>query len=108
MNWFAAVMTGVGMGIAYFGGLWFTVRRLFPRQDRGAHQPEAPRRALPGASGWYGTSFLAVSRSVRLTLVGFGFYTLSREGADLALAGLAGLWLARGWFLWHLKGASCG
>jgi F1F0 ATPase subunit 2 len=88
MNWIAAVGTGAGMGLAFYGGLWLSVRRL----------ATARRRA-----GWLG-----VSRVARLTLVALGFYALSREGIDLALAGLAGLLLVRWYLLRRLGGSDNG
>jgi F1F0 ATPase subunit 2 len=74
MTWIAALTTGAGLGLVFFGGLWLTVRQLV----------QAPRRGLLGAS-----------RLARLALVGLGFYGLSREGPAMLLAGLVGLWLAR-------------
>jgi F1F0 ATPase subunit 2 len=88
MNWLAALGTGAGLGLAFYGGLWLTLRRL----------ASAPRGA-----GWLG-----VSRTARLALVGLGFYALGREGIGLALAGLVGLWLVRGHLLRRLGGRNRG
>jgi F1F0 ATPase subunit 2 len=73
MTWIAAATTGAGVGVVYFGGLWLTVRRLTARENL----------------------LLGVSRVARLALVAVVFYGLSREGADMVVAGLGGLWLAR-------------
>ncbi|HZT80694.1 MAG TPA: ATP synthase subunit I [Gemmataceae bacterium] len=78
MTWFAALATGVGLGLAYFGGLWLTVRHAAGRRG--------------------GALLLALSRFARLALAGLTFYALLREGTACALAGLLGLLLAR----WHL------
>jgi F1F0 ATPase subunit 2 len=75
MTWFAASATGFGVGLVSFGGLWLTVRQLVRR----------PRRQF-----WLGVSGLA-----RLLLIGLAFFALCREGPDMLLAGLGGLWLAR-------------
>ena len=74
MTWAAAVVTGVGVGLAFFGALWLSVQRL-------------PRT---------GTAWpLALGALARLGLVGLVFCGLAREGPGVALAGLGGLWLAR-------------
>ena len=53
MNWIAAVGAGAGLGLAYFGGLWLTVRRrgapsprsavLVPVERRGPARPAGAR-----------------------------------------------------------------
>jgi F1F0 ATPase subunit 2 len=83
MTWNEALMTGAGLGLAYFGGLWLTVRYL----SRG-------RRGV----------LLAASRCLRLGLVGLTFYGLSRDGVGMVLSGLAGLWLARWCLIRQLSG----
>lgn len=75
MNWFAAVTTGFGLGLASFGTLWLTVRQLVCRSQ--------------------GRAFMGASSLTRLLLVGLVLYALSREGPGELLAGLAGLRLAR-------------
>lgn len=78
MNWVAAAGTGFGLGLAYFGGLWVSVRGL----ER--------RRSLRG---------LARARLLRLALAGVTFYALLKAGGLGAVAaGLVGLVGAR----WHL------
>ena len=78
MTWFVAFIGGVVVGIAYFGGLWRTVRQM-------AQTSQRPARA-------------AASRLVRVALCGLVFYALSREGIGAALFALGGFWIAR----WHL------
>jgi F1F0 ATPase subunit 2 len=75
MSWPAALITGLGLGLAFFGGLWLTVRRI----ARGR-----------GRSG-----LLVASGLGRLALAGLVLGGLSREGAGPLLAGLGGVWLAR-------------
>ena len=43
MNWIAAVGAGVGLGLAYFGGLWLTVRGVVRRPGRAAWSRSAAR-----------------------------------------------------------------
>jgi hypothetical protein len=77
MNWAAAAGTGFGLGLAYFGGLWLSVRGLRPGST-----------ARPTAG-----------RTARLALAAVTFYALVRSGGVTAAAsGLVGLSLAR----WHL------
>ncbi len=77
MNWVAAASTGFGLGLAYFGGLWLSVRSL---------RPTRPARFVAG-------------RMTRLALAGITFYALLKTGGLLALlAGLCGLLVAR-WYL---------
>jgi hypothetical protein len=77
MNWATAAGMGFGLGLAYFGGLWLTLRRL--RQG--------------------GAVRLTIDRTARLGLAAVTFYALLKSGGITAAAfGLAGLSLAR----WHL------
>lgn len=78
MSWIAAAGVGAGLGLAYFGGLWLTVRGVARR----------PRRA-----GW-----VPVFNLARLALLGAGLALLGRRGADSLLAAMGGLLLSR-WFL---------
>ncbi|MDV7401133.1 ATP synthase subunit I, partial [Arthrospira platensis SPKY1] len=55
-----AFAVGGGMGIAFFGGLWWTVRQGMA----------SPRPWL-----WFGGSFL-----LRLGLIGLGFFYISGNG----------------------------
>jgi F1F0 ATPase subunit 2 len=76
MNWAVAASTGFGLGLAYFGGLWLSVRAL----RSGSHSP---------------TQFL-VGRLGRLALATVTFYALLRTGGFGAVAvGLVGLLAAR-------------
>jgi len=78
MNWSVALLTGLGLGFAYFGGLWLSVRTAL-RQRRG---------------GWW----MEVSRVGRMVLCAVVFYGLCREGIGAVLAALGGFGIAR----WHL------
>jgi F1F0 ATPase subunit 2 len=78
MMWIAAVGAGAGLGLAYFGGLWLTVRGVVNRPSRSALVP-------------YGGA-------IRLVLLGVGLTMLGRQGAGILLWALGGLWLSR-WFL---------
>jgi F1F0 ATPase subunit 2 len=77
----AALGTGAGLGLLYFGGLWLTVRRV-------ARFPSGKRPLIP-------------SLAARLALAGLVFYSLSREGAAAVLFALAGFWLARTALAWE-------
>jgi len=86
MNWVTAASTGMGLGLAYYGGLWLTLRAVL-NNSLGA--------------GW-----LTVSRAARLGLVGTGFYGLAQEGAIIACAALGGLLLARWYLIRRLGGGT--
>lgn len=74
MNALTALTTGAGLALAFYGGLWLTLRAL--------------QRGAPVA-------LLALSRLLRLGLAGVVFYGLVQHGAVVTLEGLAGFWLAR-------------
>ena len=78
MIWIAAVVAGAGLGLAYFGGLWLTVRGVVGRPARSALVP-----------------FGGV---IRLALLGSGLMLLGRQGAGALVGALGGIWLSR-WFL---------
>lgn len=78
MSWIVAIAAGAALGLAYFGGLWLTVKSVV-RQ---------PARA----------TWVPMSGVVRLILLGIGLAILGRQGAASVLAGLGGLWLSR-WYL---------
>jgi F1F0 ATPase subunit 2 len=84
MSWIVAVSAGAVLGLAYFGGLWFTVNSVARRPARAAWIP--------------------LSGVVRLTLLGLGLALLSRQGAGSILAALGGIWLARGYLVRRLGG----
>jgi hypothetical protein len=101
MNVVAAIATGAGLGIACYGSLWLGVRRLVsPTRQRGNAFPSLARRANgAGASGLWG-----LGRCFRLVLVTLTIYAITREDPALIPAAVAGLWLARRWFLRHWGG----
>lgn len=78
MNGFAALTTGLGLGLIYFYGLWLTVRL--------------------GMGGGRARFLVAVSHLGRTALAGVVFFAVSQHGWQLLLAALAGFALAR----WHL------
>ncbi len=82
MNAWAALSTGAGMGLAYYGGLWLTLGRV-----------ERPARL----------SFVA-SWTARFTIVGLSFYMLTAQSIAFGIAALTGLLLARGYLLRNLGG----
>ena len=78
MNWAVAASTGFGLGLAYFGGLWASVRALKGRRS----------------SRWF-----ALGRMARLVLAAGTFYALLKTGGLVAVAaGLVGLLAAR-WYV---------
>ena len=84
MNWLAAMATGLGLGLLYFGGLWLTVRRVV----QGSHR----------------TPLLATSHVVRFAMLGSALSVLSQGGAGNLLAALVGIWLARSYLVCRLGG----
>jgi hypothetical protein len=76
MNWVTAAGTGFGLGLAYFGGLWLSIRAI----RSGAPSPIR----------------LTVGRLARFALAGITFYALLQTGGISAVvAGLVGLLAAR-------------
>lgn len=71
----ACAAAGFVLGMAYFAGLWLTVRQV--------------------AAGVRGAGWMAVSSIARLALAGGAFYGLTRYGGHAALAGLAGFCVSR-------------
>jgi F1F0 ATPase subunit 2 len=86
MTWVAALTTGAGVGLAYFFGLWLTVRQII----RWPHRH----------------SLIVWSRIARIVLVGLVFFALTKHGSGLLVMGLAGFWLARGFLICRLGGES--
>jgi len=84
MNLFVGLIVGLALGLAYFGGLWLTTRRLSTNQ--------AP------------AGLAVLRRSGRLALVAGGLVVLSQLGLGPLLAGLAGMWLSRGFLIARLGG----
>jgi F1F0 ATPase subunit 2 len=88
MNWIIEVVVGVVTGLAYFGGLWLTVRRV--------------------VSGGRRTGFMLISLVLRTALFGLVFWVVSRQGAGEAMAAFGGFWIARCVLLARLKEGSNG
>jgi F1F0 ATPase subunit 2 len=88
MSWIAALTSGVGLGLASFGGLWLTVRW--------------------GTASSYSVAVFLISSLIRLLAVAVVFCVLSCEGPGPALAGLGGLLTARGLLVGGLGGMSHG
>lgn len=88
MNGYVALATGVGLGLAYFGLLWRSVRKLGNVVGSSANVGEAP-------------CSLANMRLVRFALAGLVFLELAQHGAGPLLLSLLGFWLARSCFLWR-------
>ena len=88
MIWVAAVVAGAGLGLAYFGGLWLTVRGVVGRPARAGLVP-------------YGGA-------IRLALLGSGLLLLGRQGAGALVGALGGLWLSRWYLLRRIAGGPDG
>lgn len=84
MSWIAALSFGIGLGLAYFGALWWTVASMVRQPERAA---------------WIPFSGLA-----RLILLGLGLAVLGKQGAGNVLAGLGGILLSRWYLLRRLGG----
>ncbi len=69
LGWLLAGVAGAGLGLIYFAGLWFTLRRL-------------PQRAHPAL--WVFGSFV-----LRLALSAIGFYLILGPDRSLPRLGLA-------------------
>jgi F1F0 ATPase subunit 2 len=74
-TWLGGLFVGAALGVVFFGGLWWTVRRL---------------AASPRSQPWLLASF-----AVRLALVALGLYACIRISPGTLLAALGGLMLAR-------------
>lgn len=83
MSWIVALGAGLGLGLAYFGGLWLTVLSVVRRPSRAAWVP--------------------CSGVVRLVVLALGLTLVARQSAGSTVAALAGLWVARGYLL-HVVG----
>jgi F1F0 ATPase subunit 2 len=70
-----AVLAGAGLGVFYFGGLWWTLRRM----QTAAH---------PGL-------LLTVSYAVRVGVMAGGLFLVSRGRWEQAAAAVAGMLLCR-------------
>ena len=75
MNLLIAVLAGVAIGFAFFGGLWVSVRcAVHCARHRG---------------------MIAAGGALRWILAGLAFYIISRAGTPAVLAALGGFWLTR-------------
>jgi F1F0 ATPase subunit 2 len=72
----AAFAAGLVLGTLFFGGLWWTVRRTLTA-------------TVPAV--WFGISAL-----LRMAVVVYGLYCLTRLGLPSLIAGVCGLLVARG------------
>ena len=114
MNALAALAAGALVGLASFGGLWLTVRRLPKSAECGMRNAEWKTRLRLAASQRRPPSVFGIPHSAlrigttlgRLALVGVAFAVLARSGPGAVLAGLAGLWLARWWLVWRIGGSN--
>ena len=88
MNWIVAASAGAALGLAYFGGLWFTVIGVLNQ----------PSRAI----------WIPLSGAVRFLLLALGMALLCRQGAGSVLAALGGLWLSRCYLVQRLGGVRHG
>lgn len=106
MNLAFAFLAGAAVGLAFFGGLWLTVRRVLSPWDRfsnlsgsGVTNHRGPGAAADAMTrtGWKTcpTGTFGVSRTVRFALSALVFWGLARGGGASLCAGLAGFWLAR-------------
>ena len=76
MNWIVAVGAGAGLGLAYFGGLWLTVRGVLRRPSAPVLVPYGG--VDPARAAW-GAGLTMLSRNGAGALVG-------RSGRPLAIA----------------------
>ncbi len=79
-----ALAAGAGLGLAYFGGLWLTVRLVL----------------RPG-----GGKLFLISQLARMALAGTVLLLLCRSGVTAMLVGLLGFWMGR-WVCLGLGGAN--
>lgn len=78
-EWLMAASVGIMLGCVYFGGLWLTVRQI-------------PNARQPGLA-------MLASLLVRLALVAVGLYLLADGHWQRYAAALAGLLIARWWWI---------
>jgi hypothetical protein len=78
------VLLGAGLGLAYFGGLWLTVRHL--------------------AQGRQAAGLVHLSRGLRLAGLGLAVLVLCKSAPGDLPPAAAGFWLARGYLLYRLGG----
>ncbi|MCQ8130986.1 ATP synthase subunit I [Methylomonas rivi] len=78
-EWLMAASVGIMLGCVYFGGLWLTIRQM-------------PHSRQPGLA-------MLVSLLIRLALVALGLYLLADGHWQRYAAALAGLLIARWWWI---------
>jgi len=108
MNALAAISTGAGIGLAYYGGLWLSLRRAGGVSP--LSEPLATGASLGGLTPLarqFGIC-LTLSRLARLAIAWLGFYALMAEGISFGLAGLVGLLLVRWYLVRHWGGPAFG
>jgi F1F0 ATPase subunit 2 len=88
MMWLIAMILGVLIGLIYLGSLWLMVRQLIIWQR--------------------GAVLFNIARIARMGILASLFYFLCRQGAALAVAALAGFWVARYCVLMHVERGSYG
>jgi F1F0 ATPase subunit 2 len=79
VEWLMAASVGIMLGCVYFGGLWLTIRQI-------------PHSRQPGLA-------MLASLLVRLALVALGLYLLADGHWQRYAAALAGLLIARWWWI---------
>lgn len=75
MNLSIALLAGVAIGLAFFGGLWVSVRCAVQMSRR--------------------RGMIVVCAALRWLLAGVSFFLISRAGAAALLAAFGGFWLTR-------------
>jgi hypothetical protein len=75
MNLIIAALAGAGIGFAFFGGLWVSIRCTVRR----------PRRR----------GMIAVCGALRWVLAVLAFFIVSRAGGASVVAAFGGFWLTR-------------
>jgi F1F0 ATPase subunit 2 len=88
MMYVAAASAGAGLGLAYFGMLWLTVRGLV----------KAPTWSVLATCG----------AAIRFVLLAAGLAMLCRGGVGALLGALGGFWLSRSLLLRRLGGGHDG
>jgi hypothetical protein len=88
MIWITSVGAGAGLGLAYFGGLWLSIRGVISRPHR--------------------TAFFPFAGVLRLALLGWALMLLGRHGAGPLVGALGGIWLSRCFLLHRIAGGHDG
>jgi hypothetical protein len=85
MTWILSAGLGAGLGAAYFGALWFSVKQVISRPSLVALYP--------------------LCSVVRLVVLGACLAIVGRQGSPSLGAALLGFWLSRWIVLHHLVGS---